>query len=759
MAVRSNTFKVVFQADNDGRITATFADIARSAEQTGRVVDQNGEKWEALGRRIGTALKWAGGVAAAGLALVIANTAKAEQELAQLDAVLLSTGNAAGYTRDQLVAMANELSQKSIFSGGEIIEAETRLLSYTGILGENLPRAMQAVIDQSARLGISVTQSAEIIGRALESPSKAAAALAQQGFGAAFTAEVRETIKALEDAGRAGEAQEIILGILEESYAGAAQAARETFGGSLIALKNTLFDVMTGSDGSLDGTTRSVNDLIDTLNDPAVRDGFDAIITGALGAAGALAEMIGMLGQAIGRTQEWLNLQLGGNRQMGGENLAEQRRELAAINAELEAREGRGITGLSVLGLLTPRQLEERRRQVQELIRFNEDIFGDPSKPVVRFIDPSDPASLGEDRHLRAVSTPRAPVPTGGTSGNARRGRELPDFSEADRRALERMVTEVARADEQFNRLQATLSGPLAEAEYEHQQNLREIAELAATAGRSSEELADLKALETQRYDEERAAIEQQLTPLRELIEEREFELMLMGKSRVEQQTLIDLRRAGVDATSAEAAALRDRNQALDDMQYVIDGMDATRAAGRGLIEDLLSGTKHWRDALDDALENFRSRINALIAEKLIEQLLGSFGTAWGGGGSWASDNGIGAPVQVGNDTSGGGWVQAAVSIFGALFGGKRQFGGTTRPNALYEILEGGAPEVFKAGNRTWMLTGDQPGEVMPMAAGGGGGDVFNVSVHLPPSARPMTANQIANETSDVLRAAQRLRG
>src|SRR5690606_8632680 len=133
--------------------------------------------------------------------------------------------------------------KKSTFGTNEIIEAQTRLLSYSGVVGENIPRAMQAVIDQSTRLGMSLSQSAEIIGRALESPSKAAAALAQQGFGAAFTKEVRATIDALVAAVREADAQILILEILEESYGGAAEAARNTFGGALTALKHTISDV------------------------------------------------------------------------------------------------------------------------------------------------------------------------------------------------------------------------------------------------------------------------------------------------------------------------------------------------------------------------------------------------------------------------------------------------------------------------------------------------------------------------------------
>jgi len=268
-------------------VIAEVGGFASGLDKSERRTEKWRKKVEAEAKLAGIAL---GTAIAAAVVMIGRNTIAAEREVAQLDAIIRSTGGAAGYTRQQLLDMADTLSSKSTFSGGEIVEAQTRLLSYSGILASNIPRAMQAVIDQSARLGISVSQSAETIGRALESPSKAAAALAQQGFGAAFTKEVRGTIDELVKAGKEGEAQVMILEILEESYAGAAQAARDTFGGALQALGNTLNDITTAKDGSLKGATDAVNALIETLNDPATREGFNNLISGAVEAIGTMAK-------------------------------------------------------------------------------------------------------------------------------------------------------------------------------------------------------------------------------------------------------------------------------------------------------------------------------------------------------------------------------------------------------------------------------------------------------------------------------------
>lgn len=326
--------------------------------------ERRAEKWrkkvEAEAKLAGLAL---GTAIAAAVVMIGRNTIAAEREVAQLDAIIRSTGGAAGYTRQQLLDMADTLSSKSTFSGGEIVEAQTRLLSYSGILASNIPRAMQAVIDQSARLGISVSQSAETIGRALESPSKAAAALAQQGFGAAFTKEVRGTIDELVQAGKEGEAQVMILEILEESYAGAAQAARDTFGGALQALGNTLNDITTAKDGSLKGATAAVNDLIDTLKDPKVKEGFDSIITLVANLSSELANGVVQIAGFITKVRELANLDAGGSVQDASEVALNE--QMARLNGLINyAKQNK--TGL--LGIpLTDSQEAARLKQINDL--------------------------------------------------------------------------------------------------------------------------------------------------------------------------------------------------------------------------------------------------------------------------------------------------------------------------------------------------------------------------------------------------------
>lgn len=199
------------------------------------------------------------------LGMFITETVNAQNELAQLNAALKSTGQAAGYNSRQLVDMADKMAKATTHSSGEIVTAQTRLLSYSSIVGENFPRALQLAIDQSVRLGENITQSAETIGKALEYPTEGISALTKQGF--RFTDQQKAMLKAMVDTGRLAEAQAMVMGVMEESYAGAGLAARETLGGALGAVKKS-FDDLLGSGaegGTVRAATAAINGFADNL--------------------------------------------------------------------------------------------------------------------------------------------------------------------------------------------------------------------------------------------------------------------------------------------------------------------------------------------------------------------------------------------------------------------------------------------------------------------------------------------------------------
>ncbi|MCV6448300.1 phage tail length tape measure family protein [Pseudomonas aeruginosa] len=253
----------------------------KGAKEIGSAADAASLAWGKLGKVAAGALS--GITVGAVFGAVIRNTKQMEKEQAQLEAVLRSTGESAGFSREQLNEMASSMERTSTVSAGEINQAQTNLLAFTGIVGEQFPRALQSAIDMAARTGTTVTSAAETIGRALDVPSKGLTALSKQGF--RFTEEQKKAAEQLEATGRTAEAQGIILKALEESYGGAAAASRDTFGGALMALQNTIDGLLTGSEGSLDGAKVAIDDLNRALSDPATAESvsklFDLLAQGA----------------------------------------------------------------------------------------------------------------------------------------------------------------------------------------------------------------------------------------------------------------------------------------------------------------------------------------------------------------------------------------------------------------------------------------------------------------------------------------------
>lgn len=344
----------------------------------------------------------------------IEETKNAQNEQAQLAAVLKSTGQAAGYSLDQLNKMASGLSNASIFSEGDINQAQTRLLSYTGVVGEEFPRALQSVIDMSARLGMSVEQSAETIGKALDVPSQGLTALSKQGF--RFTEDQKKLAERLEASGKTAEAQGIILSALESAYGGAAEAARGTLGGALQALQNQIDDLMTGDDGSVNGLTASINDLTDVLGSPEAKQAFADFVGWLADISRALVTMAGDFAEGMRAagsfTDALTTYGLINPFKSHAENAAQYRKELD----ELNAFEKRVLAGEEQNQGI---DIGARRRQLENRIAFSERKANAQERDVFS-------AYLGVGETGADVPT-LPPIKTTGSSGSGKGAKEKVD--------------------------------------------------------------------------------------------------------------------------------------------------------------------------------------------------------------------------------------------------------------------------------------------------------------------------------------------
>ena len=267
-------------------------ELARVKEDAGKALPDTKNFENGLRRLKGLVGGLFAGVTAGALVKgIIGETGQAQGELAQLRAALKSTREAAGLTETELVGMAEKFAQATTHSTGEIIDAQTRLLSYSGIAANEFPRALQLAIDQSVRLGQGLTESAEAVGKALEYPAEGVASLTKQGF--RFTDAQKKMLKELEKTGRLAEAQAIVMGVMEESYEGAAAAARATLPGALKALANAFRELLDGNGGrGATQLTRAINDLAAALSAPKTKAAFADLASSVLETAAAFAKWL-----------------------------------------------------------------------------------------------------------------------------------------------------------------------------------------------------------------------------------------------------------------------------------------------------------------------------------------------------------------------------------------------------------------------------------------------------------------------------------
>lgn len=173
---------------------------------------------------------------AGGLKYAIDQAAEAERGMAQTEAVIRSTGGAAGLTAQEIADMAGALSQSSTFSDDAVQKGQNLLLTFTGIGREVFPMATQAMLDMATAMGTDASSGAIQLGKALNDPTAGIAALSRVGV--VFTSEQKNLIKSLQDTGDMAGAQKVILAELNKEFGGSAAAAVDTYSGQLTLLKN-----------------------------------------------------------------------------------------------------------------------------------------------------------------------------------------------------------------------------------------------------------------------------------------------------------------------------------------------------------------------------------------------------------------------------------------------------------------------------------------------------------------------------------------
>jgi len=203
------------------------------------------------GKAMGAIMKTAGIAATAAAAVAVykaqeltreAVALAKEQEDAEkrLAAVVRSTGQAAGYSSEELYKMAAGFQAITTYGDETVMSGMAILATFKQIRGEGFERATQAALDMSEVMQQDLKSSIVMIGKALNDPIANLSAMSRAGV--QFSKDQKDTIKTMWEMGDSAGAQAIILKELESQFGGAAAAAADTFSGAQQQAANALGD-------------------------------------------------------------------------------------------------------------------------------------------------------------------------------------------------------------------------------------------------------------------------------------------------------------------------------------------------------------------------------------------------------------------------------------------------------------------------------------------------------------------------------------
>ncbi|NDV19997.1 hypothetical protein GO013_11245 [Pseudodesulfovibrio sp. JC047] len=221
----------------------------------------------------GLAVGAAIGTMTAGLVSGTMEMAEWERRLGRTEALLKSTGYAAGLTASELDNLARERDLATLGDRNEIMDAINLMQTYKSVSGDTFRESITLAQDMSAVTGQSLTSATTMLGKALEDPIRGLTSMRRVGV--SFTQTEEEVIKAMADANDIAGAQAKILEVLRGQFGGAAEGEAKNLLGTLDTLSyewRDLKEAMSNTDAAMDG----VNALIGVIRELqyAVKDTF-----------------------------------------------------------------------------------------------------------------------------------------------------------------------------------------------------------------------------------------------------------------------------------------------------------------------------------------------------------------------------------------------------------------------------------------------------------------------------------------------------
>lgn len=222
----------------------------------------------------GSSVKRIGGMLAAAFSVqAVLNFAKKSIQsyneqaaaVAKLEAILKSTGNAAGLTSRELQRYASDLQSVTLYGDEVTIQAMSRLATFKSISKSIFKDTIAAAQDLATVLDGDLNGAVMQLGKALESPEIGLTMLRRSGI--SFSNEQIAQIKQLVAEGKKHEAQLVMLAEVQSQFGGAAKAAANTAGGAWKQAGNSLDDLMEVIGEGVEGTKHMAKDIKNALDD------------------------------------------------------------------------------------------------------------------------------------------------------------------------------------------------------------------------------------------------------------------------------------------------------------------------------------------------------------------------------------------------------------------------------------------------------------------------------------------------------------
>jgi len=276
----ADTAKLVVDLSLAGNFASSLGKAGKSLDTFDGKVSRTSSRGYQAGQQIGTGIKNGARLAAVGIGILATQVAlglrslvQLEQATAQTEAVIKSTGGAAGVTAEQVRNLSEKYEALNATVGDEVIQSgQNLLLTFTAIGKDAFEPSLKAALDLSTALGTDLNSAITTVGKALSDPAKAMARLRRQGI--ILTKAEQKQIDAHLANNDALGAQSVIIAALDKRYGGSFLGKGATTAGKVAKFTDSIEDLQRSLAEALLPTLGNVADELSAfLQDPAVKAG------------------------------------------------------------------------------------------------------------------------------------------------------------------------------------------------------------------------------------------------------------------------------------------------------------------------------------------------------------------------------------------------------------------------------------------------------------------------------------------------------